>query len=129
MNSIIFNTNLQKETIAILFNSIHSYTRYGESHITVPAPESFIRDVINIWEEYIPKLKLNRSDKLWQKTYVRNEYTYHNLKVRFSVFDNDISNQRYISRFVSQFMCFLKSRLKRDHILVIRKLNEITYVI
>ena len=128
MNTIIFKTNLQEETLSILFNTIHSYNRYGESHITVPAPTSFIRDVIECWEEYIPKLKLNRSDKLWQKTYIRNEYTYHNLKVRFSVFD-DSSNQRYASLFVNNFMCFLKTRLKRDCILVKNELNEITYVI
>ena len=61
--------------------------------------------------------------------YVKNEYTYHHLKVRFSVFDDDISNQRYISRVVNNFMCFLKTRLKKDYILVKRELNEITYII
>ena len=129
MNSIIFKVNLQEETLSILFNTIHSYTRFGKSYTTVLASESFIQDVISIWEEYIPKLKLNRSDKLWEKSLKNNHYTYHNLKVRFSVFDNDISNQRYVSRVVNNFMCFLKTRLKRDCILVNRELNKITYVI
>ena len=68
MNSIIFKVDLQEETLSILFNSIHAYNRFGEAHITVPAPQSFIRDVIECWEECISKIKLHLSDKLWQKS-------------------------------------------------------------
>ena len=106
------------DSLVIKFGERTTFSRRGEIMCTEIPPQEFVDKVLELFERYIPHLKLSRSDVSWYRMDEKDHFVYTGLKIRLSDIPDDIITFDHLKEKINVFLVHLKTTMDMKYMFV-----------
>ena len=106
------------QNLTIQFGERTTFSRRGEIMCTEIPPQEFVDKVLELFERYIPHLKLSRSDVSWRRIDEKDHFVYSGLKIKLSDIPEDIITFDHVTEKLNVFIVHLKTTMDMKYTLV-----------